>query len=176
MKIVILDGYTANPGDLSWAELEKLGELTVYDRTPGDQVAPRIGDAEIAVTNKVRITAETMAACPNLRCIGVLATGYDVIDMAAAQAKGITVTNVPGYSTPAVAQHAIALLLELCSHVALNAASPRSGWNGTSASHPARHSPASYSRLYLKNNVPGPFPILKNRLPDHGSSHARYSL
>ena len=118
MKIVVLDGYTENPGDLSWEKLEALGELTVYDRTPADKVAERIGDAEIVYTNKTPITRETMDACPNIKFISVLATGYNIVDCAAAKEKGIPVTNVPTYGTASVAQFAIALLLEVCHHVA----------------------------------------------------------
>ena len=118
MKIVVLDGYTENPGDLSWEKLEALGELTVYDRTPADKVAERIGDAEIVYTNKTPITRETMDACPNIKFISVLATGYNIVDCAAAGEKGIPVTNVPTYGTASVAQFAIALLLEVCHHVA----------------------------------------------------------
>lgn len=118
MKIVVLDGYTENPGDLSWEGLEKLGELTVYDRTPKDKAAARIADAEIVYTNKTPVTHETMDACPNIKFIGVLATGYNVVDVAAAKEKGIKVTNIPTYGTAAVAQMAIALLLEICHHTA----------------------------------------------------------
>lgn len=117
MKIVILDGYAANPRDLSWDKFEALGELNVYDRTPAHLIAERIGDAEIVYTNKTPLTAETLVACPNIQFIGVLATGYNVVDIAAAKARGIVVTNIPGYSTAAAAQFAIALLLEICSHV-----------------------------------------------------------
>ena len=117
MKIVILDGYTANPGDLSWSEFEKLGNLTVHDRTPSDLIVSGIGDAEAILTNKVPITRETLDACPNVKYIGVLATGFNVIDVAAAKEKGIIVSNVPAYSTPAVAQLTFALLLEICHHV-----------------------------------------------------------
>ena len=118
VKIVVLDGYAENPGDLSWEKLEELGELTVYDRTPADKIAERIGDAEIVYTNKTPITRETMDACPNIKFISVLATGYNIVDYAAAKEKGIPVTNVPTYGTAAVAQFAIALLLEVCHHVA----------------------------------------------------------
>ena len=113
VKIVVLDGYTENPGDLSWGKLEALGELTVYDRTPEDKVAERIGDAEIVYTNKTPITRETMDACPNIKFISVLATGYNIVDYAAAKEKGIPVTNVPTYGTASVAQFAIALLLTI---------------------------------------------------------------
>lgn len=118
MKIVILDGYTENPGDLSWEGLEKLGELTVYDRTTDhSRIVERIGDAEAVYTNKTPISRETMGACPNLKFIGVLATGYNIIDTDAAREAGIVVSNIPSYGTDAVAQYAIALLLELCHHV-----------------------------------------------------------
>ncbi len=117
-KIVILDGYTENPGDLSWAVLEQLGELTVYDRTPPEDVAARIGDADIVYTNKTPVTRESMNACPNIRFIGVLATGYNIVDVAAAKERGIPVCNIPTYGTAAVGQFAIAMLLEICHHVA----------------------------------------------------------
>lgn len=117
MKIVVLDGYTENPGDLSWGGLEALGELTVYDRTPADQIIERIGDADAVYTNKTPITKETIAACGNMKFIGVLATGYNVVDTAAAKDAGILVSNIPTYGTDAVAQFAIALLLELCHHI-----------------------------------------------------------
>ena len=120
MKIVILDGYTENPGDLSWAQLEALGELTVYDRTPSDEdeIIRRIGDAEIVMTNKTPLTEKVLNACTNIKYITVLATGYNVVDTAFARAKGIPVSNVPTYGTAAVGQFAIALLLEICHHVA----------------------------------------------------------
>ena len=117
MRIVVLDGYTENPGDLSWKGLEDLGDLTVYDRTPKDRVVERIGRAEAVYTNKTPISAQTIKSCPNLRFIGVLATGYNVIDTAAAKAAGVIVSNIPTYGTDAVAQYAIALLLELCHHI-----------------------------------------------------------
>lgn len=118
MKIVVLDGYTENPGDLSWEGFEKLGELTVYDRTTDhSSIVERIGNAEAVYTNKIPITRETIAACSNLKFIGVLATGYNIIDTQAACESGITVSNIPSYGTDAVAQYAIALLLELCHHI-----------------------------------------------------------
>lgn len=117
MKIVILDGYTENPGDLSWAGFEALGELTVYDRTPAELIVERIGNADIVYTNKTPITREILDACPGIRYIGVLATGYNVVDVAAAREKGIPVTNIPTYGTDAVGQFAIAMLLEICHHV-----------------------------------------------------------
>lgn len=117
MKIVVLDGYAANPGDLSWDALAALGELTVYDRTAPADVLSRIGDAEAVYTNKVVLSAETLAACPKLRLVSVLATGYNIVDTAAARKLGITVCNVPAYSTRDVAQLTFALLLEVCHHV-----------------------------------------------------------
>ncbi len=117
-KIVILDGYTENPGDLSWEGLAKLGALTVYERTDAKDVVARIGDAEIVYTNKTPITRETIHACPNLKFISVLATGYNIVDVAAAKERGIPVTNIPTYGTAAVGQFAIAMLLEICHHVA----------------------------------------------------------
>lgn len=117
-KIVVLDGYTLNPGDLSWDSLRALGKVTVYDRTSADQIAQRIGDADIVYTNKTPITRETLCACKNVRFIGVLATGYNIVDTAAAKEKGIPVCNIPTYGTAAVGQFAIALLLEICHHVA----------------------------------------------------------
>lgn len=120
MKIVVLDGYAENPGDISWAPIEALGELTVYDRTALTEsllIAERIGDAEIAVTNKTPITRNVIDACPNLRAIAVLATGYNIVDTVYARTKDIPVMNVPVYGTDNVAQYAIALLLEACSQV-----------------------------------------------------------
>ncbi len=111
MKIVILDGYTANPGDLSWKGLEELGELTVYDRTKPSETVARAADAEIVLTNKVIISREVMDQLPRLRYVGVLATGYNVVDTKAAHERGITVTNVPAYSTESVAQMVFAHLL-----------------------------------------------------------------
>ena len=120
MKIVVLDGFTENPGDISWSPLEVLGALTVYDRTALTEsplIAERIGDAEIAVTNKTPLTRAVIDACPNLKAIAVLATGYNVVDTAYAREKNIPVMNVPVYGTDNVAQYAIALLLEACSQV-----------------------------------------------------------
>jgi len=120
MKIVILDGYTENPGDLSWAGLEALGDVTVYDRTPVDadeEIIRRIGSAEIVYTNKTPIDRRVMDACPQLKFISVLATGYNVIDVEYAREKGIVVSNIPTYGTDSVGQFAIALLLEICHHI-----------------------------------------------------------
>ena len=119
MKIVILDGYTENPGDLSWEGLRELGEVVVYDRTSytdSPLIAERIGDAEVAVINKTPISKATIDACPNLKCIAVLATGYNVVDYTYAKEKGIIVQNVPTYGTQIVGQYAVGLLLEICSH------------------------------------------------------------
>ena len=127
MKIVVLDGYTLNPGDNPWDPLAALGDLTVYDRTNPEDVLERSRGAEILITNKTRLNADTLAALPDLRCIGVIATGYDVVDIAAAGKRGIPVMNVVNYGTEAVAQHAFALLLELCRRTALHDAGIRSG-------------------------------------------------
>ncbi len=117
MKIVILDGYTLNPGDLSWDGFSALGEVTVYDRTPQEEILSRIGGAEIVYTNKTPLTRETLFKAPNLKYVGVLATGYNVVDVAAAKELGIPVTNIPTYGTSAVAQFVFALLLEVCHRV-----------------------------------------------------------
>lgn len=117
MKIVVLDGAVENPGDLSWDALGALGDLTVYDYTASEDILPRIGDAPIILTNKTPITHQTMDACPNLRYIGVLATGYNVVDGTAAREKGILLTNVPTYGTQAVAQFVMAQLLEICHRI-----------------------------------------------------------
>lgn len=120
MKIVVLDGYTENPGDLSWNELEALGEVEIYDRTSyvdDPIIAQRIGDAEVVVLNKTPITRETLDKCPNIKLIAVLATGYNVVDYGCAKEKGIPVVNVPTYGTACVGQYAIALLLEICHHI-----------------------------------------------------------
>lgn len=120
MKIVVLDGYTENPGDLSWDALAQLGELTVYDRTPKedhDEIIRRIAGAELVLTNKTPLGDDIFAQCPALRYIGVLATGYNVVDCDAARRRNIVVTNIPSYGTDAVAQATIALLLEITNHV-----------------------------------------------------------
>lgn len=120
MKIVVLDGYTENPGDLSWEPLEALGEVTVYDRTSyveDDIIAERIGDAEIVIINKTPISKATINKCSNIKLIGALATGYNVVDYAYAKEKGIPVVNVPTYGTQIVGQYAVGLLLEICSHI-----------------------------------------------------------
>ncbi len=121
MKIVVLDGYALNPGDLSWDPLRSLGELVIYDRSPlkdFSEVARRIGDAEIVFTNKTPIGMDVLKACTKLAYIGVLATGYNVVDVVSAKERGVTVTNIPTYGTSSVGQFAIAMLLEICHHVA----------------------------------------------------------
>ncbi len=127
MNIVVLDGYTLNPGDLSWKEFEELGSVTVYDRTESKDTVKRIGSAEVVFTNKTVLDRDTIAACPNLRFIGVLATGYNVVDVAAAKERGIPVSNIPTYGTSAVAQFVFALLLEICHHVGEHSAAVKAG-------------------------------------------------
>lgn len=117
MKIVILDGHAENPGDLDWSGFEALGELTVYDRTPPELTAERIGDAEIVITNKTPVGRAILAVCPRVKYIGVLATGHNIVDVTAASETDIVVTNIPTYGTAAVGQFAIALLLEICHHI-----------------------------------------------------------
>jgi len=114
MKLVVLDGYAMNPGDMSWNRLDAFGEITVYDRTPKDQTINRIQDADVVFTNKTPLRRDILMNANKLKYIGVLATGYNVVDVDAAMEKGITVTNVPGYSTDAVSQMVMALILELC--------------------------------------------------------------
>ena len=127
MKIVLLDAHTANPGDLSWQPLESIAPCDVHPRTPLEQTAARCAGAEIVITNKAPVTREIIAALPDLQYIGVTATGFNIVDTVAAKERGIVVTNVPGYSTPAVAQHVIALMLELTNHVGHAAASVKDG-------------------------------------------------
>lgn len=117
MKIVVLDGYTLNPGDLNWEDLKALGETEIYDNTPPELIMERSYGAEIIFTNKTPLTAETIAGLSALKYIGVLATGYNIVDVKAAVKSGITVANVPTYGTYSVAQMVFALLLELCIHV-----------------------------------------------------------
>lgn len=127
MKIVVLDGYVLNPGDISWAGFEEIGEVTVYDRSEPETVVERIGDAEIILTNKTVIDRAVIEKCHGLKYIGVNATGYNVVDVAAAKEAGIVVTNVPAYGTDAVAQFTFALMLELCNKVGLHSRSVASG-------------------------------------------------
>ena len=128
MKIVVLDGYTENPGDLSWEGFEALGDMTVYDRTAADEILARAKGAQVLLTNKTPLNAETLAAlAPELQYIGVLATGYNVVDIAAARSHGVPVCNIPTYGTAAVAQFVMALLLELCHHVGDHSRSVKAG-------------------------------------------------
>src|SRR5665647_2255567 len=127
MKIVILDGYTLNPGDLSWDELKKSGDVVIYDRTPADKVAERAAGAEVVFTNKTPINEDALNQLPGLKFIGVLATGYNIINTEVAKAKGIIVANVPGYGTASVVQLTFALLLELCLHVQRHSDAVREG-------------------------------------------------
>lgn len=123
MKIVVLDGYALNPGDLDWEPLKKFGDFTLYDRTPvddADEILKRIGDADIVFDNKTPLTADIIAKAPNLKYIGLLSTGYDVIDLDAAKQNDVVVTNIPTYGTDAVAQHAFALLLEITNQVGVH--------------------------------------------------------
>lgn len=117
MKIVVLDGYAANPGDLSWDGMKALGECVIYERTAPEQVLERAAGAEVILTNKVVITAEHIAALPDLKYIGVLATGYNIVDVEAARNRGIVVTNIPAYSTDSVAQMVFAHILNICLQV-----------------------------------------------------------
>lgn len=130
MKVVVLDGGVLNPGDLSWKEFEAFGDVVIYDRTPADETVARIGDAEAVYTTKVVLSREVIAACPNLRFIGVLSTGYNVIDVAYAKERGIPVCNIPSYGSQAVAQFAIAMLLEISCHVTHHDQAVHAGrWN-----------------------------------------------
>lgn len=126
-KIVVLDGYAANPGDISWEPWKALGGLTVYDRTAPEEVVARAAGAEMVLTNKVVLSAEVMKQLPDLRYVGVLATGYNVVDLEAARAQGVVVTNIPAYSTASVAQMVFAHLLNITHHVADHAASVTAG-------------------------------------------------
>ena len=130
MKITVLDGVVENPGDLSWNGLERLGELTVYDRTSmtdEDEIVERIGNAEVVITNKTPLGRAVLERCPSIRFISVLATGYNVVDCDCAKERGIPVSNVPAYGTDVVAQFAIALLLEICHHVGAHSEAVRQG-------------------------------------------------
>ena len=127
IKICILDGYTTNPGDVSWQEFEQMGELTVFDRTPKELILERAKDAQIIITNKTPLNRETIFALPNLQYIGTLATGYNVVDTAAARERGIPVCNVPAYCTKGVAQLTFALLLDVANHVHEHSESVRIG-------------------------------------------------
>ena len=117
MKIIVLDGYTLNPGDISWEAIEKFGDVTIYERTPEELIIERAKDADILFTNKTPLTKKTLDQCPNLKFIGALATGFNVIDIVAAKEKGIPVCNVPVYGSDVVGQFAIALLLEIAHNI-----------------------------------------------------------
>jgi glycerate dehydrogenase len=133
VNIVVLDGYALNPGDVSWDSVRELGELTVYDRTPAELIVERAARAEIVLTNKTPLRADVLAKLPRTKFIGVLATGYDVVDVAAAGSQGIPVANVPGYSTASVAQTVFSLLLELCQHVGAHSDAVHAGvWSKSS--------------------------------------------
>jgi glycerate dehydrogenase len=133
VKIVVLDGYCLNPGDLSWDALRGFGEVEIFDRTPADQVAEKARGAAIALTNKTPFSADTLAKLPDLKYIGVLATGYNIVDVEAARRRGVTVTNIPTYGTASVAQFVFALLLELCHNVRVHADAVRAGeWSRNS--------------------------------------------
>lgn len=127
MRIVVLDGYTLNPGDNPWDEVARLGDLTVYERTPAEHIVLRARDTDVILTNKTPLTAATLAQLPALRFISVLATGYNIVDTEAARRRGIPVANVPEYGTDSVAQHVFALLLELCHHVGSHDRAVKSG-------------------------------------------------
>lgn len=118
MKICILDGYSLNPGDLDWSPVERLGDVTLFDRTPADKIVERAADADIVLTNKVPFSADTLRQLPRLRFICVLATGYNIIDTEAAARQGVVVANIPAYSTMSVAQMAFAHILNITNHVA----------------------------------------------------------
>ncbi|MGB8169191.1 MAG: D-2-hydroxyacid dehydrogenase [Chthoniobacteraceae bacterium] len=126
-SIVILDAFTANPGDLSWEKLSRLASLQIHDRTAASEIVARAGNAAVILTNKTPLTAQTIEALPHLRYIGVLATGYNIVDVAAARARGIVVSNVPAYGTPSVAQAVFALLLELTHRTGHHAEAVRAG-------------------------------------------------
>ena len=133
MKIVVLDGYTLNPGDLTWDKLKQLGEVILYDRTPSEKVLERASGAEVILTNKTPVSKEVIRQLPDLKYIGVLATGYNIIDIDAARQQEIIVSNAPGYSTDSVVQMTFALLLELTLRVQRHSDSVFTGkWAGSS--------------------------------------------
>ena len=140
-RLVILDAFATNPGDLSWAPVEALADCTVHDRTSPADVLARIGDADAVMLNKAVLSADTLARAPRLKYVGILATGWNTVDLAAAEKRGIVVANVPGYSTDSVAQHAFALLLELTNQVALHSSDARAGGWARNADYCYRLSP-----------------------------------
>lgn len=130
MKLTVLDGYTENPGDLSWEGLKQFGDVEVYERTAYEEsplIAQRLKDTDIAITNKTPISKDTLEQCPKLKLIAILATGYNVVDCSYAAKKGIPVVNVPGYGTASVSQFSIALLLEICHHIGEHSISVHNG-------------------------------------------------
>ena len=132
MRLVVLESHAVNPGDISWDSLNEFGDVTIYDHTPYELIAERIRDADIVLVNKIEFTAALMYGCKNLKYIGELATGYNNIDLKAASERSITVCNIPSYSTPSVAQHTFALLLELCMHTGFHSAGVMAGkWNNS---------------------------------------------
>lgn len=132
LRIIVLDGYTLNPGDLSWDELHAIGEVTIYDRTPPNQVIPRAAGCEVILTNKTILNRDTISRLPEVKYIGVLATGYNVVDVKAAAEAGILVTNIPAYSTRSVAQMVFAHLLEICHHAGAHDQAVKKGdWTGS---------------------------------------------
>ncbi|MFO7574461.1 MAG: D-2-hydroxyacid dehydrogenase [Bacteroidales bacterium] len=133
MKIVVLDGYTLNPGDLSWDDFKEYGDIVLYDRTPEDKIIERAGMAEIVLTNKTPLSSETLKHLPHLKYIGVLATGYNIVDIESANNQGVVVTNIPAYGTASVSQMTFALLLELCHHVQRHSDAVMTGkWSASS--------------------------------------------
>ena len=127
IKLTILDGHAVNPGDLPWNFLKKYADITVYERTPQEEVATRIADSDAIFLNKIQITEEILSLCPKLKYIGVLATGYNVIDLKAARRHNITVTNIPAYSTDSVAQHVFSFILYFTNQVAQHSQSVMNG-------------------------------------------------
>jgi glycerate dehydrogenase len=127
LKIVVLDGYSLNPGDMTWDPIHRIGHATIYDRTPDELIVERARDAHVVLTNKTPLTRETLAQLPQLRYIGVLATGYHIVDLDATADAGIVVTNVPSYGTSSVAQFTFAMILELCHHIGIHSEDVKSG-------------------------------------------------
>ena len=158
-KIVVLDGFTLNPGDLTWESLSQLGDVEVHDRSAPDEILPRSQGAVALLTNKTPLRADTLAGLPDLRYIGVLATGYDIVDAAAAKGRGIAVTNIPTYGTDSVAQFAFALLLELCHRVQRHSDDvAASGWSKPglelSSFSPCRTCRQDIRNYWLRTNRP----------------------